>query len=574
MAQARVSIRRKVTVLTFALAMSIILVSFGVFYFFSFQNAKDDLMNRSVSSLQMVAQNVTASVEFEDADQARLVLSSLKNLPELTHAVVFREQKVFSQYQPLRSENYVFKAPAQLVAETQIAQDGDFYLISVPVMKDRTIVGQVVGRISTEQLNEQIRQIILILMGLLLVIMLIAFIAANVLNRQISKPIVELAEITEKVAHENDYTIRAQRTSNDEIGDLVEGFNFMLNRVDEQTTALQQAMTDLRNAQQQIVLNEKMAALGQLIAGVAHEINTPIGSIKASIGTISDAMKESMVQLPKLLGTLSETEQNLFYRLLETSLESVPLDSSREERKAKKELTQQLEAAQIANADRIADRLVDMAVFRFVEPYYPLFRKENALEIIRACDELSVQHRSSENIKIAVDKVSKIVFALKNYARFDTTANNEEKRKASVVEGMVNVLTLYHNLLKKGIEVYRFFEPNIPEIYCYPDELNQVWTNLIHNAIQAMNHQGRLDIFITTEDGQIVVKIRDYGPGIPPEIRDRIFEPFFTTKPAGEGSGLGLDIVRKIVDKHEGKITLSSEPGNTTFGIYLPIITD
>ena len=573
MAKARISIRRKVTGLTFALAFSIILVTFGVFYFFSLKNAKDDLVNRSVTSLQMVAQNVTAAVEFEDADQARLVLSSLKNLPELTDAGIYIGAKQFAYYK-MTAVNTPIEPPTEKLSEPKVTDQDKFILIAVPVSKDKNVIGKVVARVSTELLDQRMNTIVMVLGGLLLVILVIVYIATTVLNRQISKPIVDLADITKKVASDNDYTLRAKRSSNDEIGELVVGFNHMLNRVDQQTSALEQAMTDLKGAQQQIVLNEKMAALGQLIAGVAHEINTPIGSIKASIGTISDAMHESMTRLPKLLGQLTDAEQALFFKLLDVSLNSTPLESSREERKVKKEITLTLESNNIAHPDRIADRLVDMAVYKNIEPFFPLFKKENASDIIKACDEISVQHRSSENIKVAVDKVSKIVFALKNYSRFDTTQNVEEKKKANVVEGMINVLTLYHNVLKKGVEVVRFFEPNIPDIYCYPDELNQVWTNIIHNAIQAMNYQGRLDISIMTEDGQIVVKIRDYGPGIPPEIKDRIFEPFFTTKPAGEGSGLGLDIVKKIVDKHEGKITLHSEPGNTTFGIYIPMITE
>jgi signal transduction histidine kinase len=105
---------------------------------------------------------------------------------------------------------------------------------------------------------------------------------------------------------------------------------------------------------------------------------------------------------------------------------------------------------------------------------------------------------------------------------------------------------------------------------CYPDELNQLWTNLIHNALQAMNHEGELLIDIDLEGDFIVIKITDSGCGIPDEIKPQIFEPFFTTKPAGEGSGLGLDIVKKIVSKHDGHISVDSCPGKTTFTVCLP----
>jgi two-component system, NtrC family, sensor kinase len=113
----------------------------------------------------------------------------------------------------------------------------------------------------------------------------------------------------------------------------------------------------------------------------------------------------------------------------------------------------------------------------------------------------------------------------------------------------------------------------LPPILCYPDELNQVWTNLIHNALQAMEYRGTLKIDVAQAANQIVISLTDSGKGIPPEDMPKIFDPFFTTKPAGEGSGLGLDIVQKIVKKHQGSITVDSIPGKTTFTVSLPIVS-
>ena len=132
------------------------------------------------------------------------------------------------------------------------------------------------------------------------------------------------------------------------------------------------------------------------------------------------------------------------------------------------------------------------------------------------------------------------------------------------------VLELYRNQLKQGVEIMRNYQP-LPAIWCYPDELMQVWTNLIHNAIQAMAGKGRLDILVAERNNHAVVQVIDSGCGISPEVRARIFEPFFTTKPTGEGSGLGLDIVKKIVNKHAGSIDVESQPGMTTFSVWLPI---
>jgi signal transduction histidine kinase len=141
----------------------------------------------------------------------------------------------------------------------------------------------------------------------------------------------------------------------------------------------------------------------------------------------------------------------------------------------------------------------------------------------------------------------------------------------NITQGIETVLTLYQNQIKQGVEVVRNYQAQLPAVQCYPDELNQVWTNLIHNALQAMDNQGTLTIDAVQKDTSVLVKITDSGKGIPPEILPNIFEPFFTTKPAGEGSGLGLDIVKKIIEKHQGKIDVESVPGQTAFTVSLPI---
>ncbi|MEL6249415.1 MAG: ATP-binding protein, partial [Cyanobacteria bacterium J06627_15] len=129
-----------------------------------------------------------------------------------------------------------------------------------------------------------------------------------------------------------------------------------------------------------------------------------------------------------------------------------------------------------------------------------------------------------------------------------------------------------HNQIKYGVTVERHYQ-DLPQIWCYFDELNQVWTNLIHNALQAMDNRGTLTIEGAAETDGLVVRITDSGSGIPPEVQDRIFQPFFTTKAPGEGSGLGLDIVRRIIEKHHGSISVTSMPGKTTFTVRLPLET-
>lgn len=337
--------------------------------------------------------------------------------------------------------------------------------------------------------------------------------------------------------------------------------------VQERTQELSLALDHLKATQQELIQSEKMAALGQLIAGVAHEINTPLGAIRASMGHISSALQETISHLPSLFQRLTQQQQQVFLSLISHALKSKKNLTSREERKLRRGLRQELEVHHIADTEMFADTLVDMGIYENITPFVPLFQDDESAEILQAAYNLTSQQHHSQNIMLAVERVSKVVFALKNYAHYD---QSDEMTRANITTGIDIVLTLYHNQIKHGIEVIKRYE-TVPEILCYPDELNQVWTNLVHNAVQAMHGEGQLEIAVFQQENQVVVQMTDTGCGVPEEIRERIFEPFFTTKTAGEGSGLGLDIVKKIIEKHAGQITLESRPGRTTFSIFLPI---
>ncbi len=324
----------------------------------------------------------------------------------------------------------------------------------------------------------------------------------------------------------------------------------------------------LQETQDQLVQSEKMAALGQLVAGIAHEINTPLGAIRSSIENIMVFLTQTLEQLPQFLQTLSPERQQDLFTLSQHSLKYKNPFSSKEKRKYRRVLTRQLESYQIGNADTVADTLVDLGVTEDVSLFLSLLKDQEGENILNAAYQISSVQRSAQTIKTATDRAAKVVFALKTYARYD---HSGEKIEANIIEGIETILTLYHNQLKHGVEVIRNYADSLPSILCYPDELNQVWTNLIHNAIQAMENQGTLTIDVFEKEGRFIVRMTDSGLGIPPEVKPRIFEPFFTTKPAGQGSGLGLDIVKKIIEKHQGKIQVDSIPGQTSFTIDLPI---
>jgi PAS domain S-box-containing protein len=332
---------------------------------------------------------------------------------------------------------------------------------------------------------------------------------------------------------------------------------------------LGRTLSDLRAAQGQIVQSEKMAALGQLIAGVAHEINTPIGAVKASGKNIADALNHALLNMPRLFRLLDEDDLRRFQDLIAHADTSTDVLSSREERAITREVTQKLEAEGIADARQTAGILVQLRAQTELTAYLPLLRHAECRLILDTAYSVATIVSNTANINTAVDRVSKIIFALKSFSRVDHAG---EWIATDLRNGMETVLTIYQSQIRQGTELVRQFDA-IEPLRCLPDELHQVWTNLIHNALQAMNHKGTLTIGIHRSGDEAVVSVGDSGSGIPPEIRDKIFDAFFTTKPAGEGSGLGLDIVKKIVDKHHGRIEVQSTVGvGTTFSIHLPYI--
>ena len=341
-------------------------------------------------------------------------------------------------------------------------------------------------------------------------------------------------------------------------------------QVNDQSEQIKISLKELSDTQSQLVQSEKLAALGQLASGIAHEVSTPLGAINSSAENIDSFVNHIFIELPKLAKSLNEKEWNLFFQFMSTTQEyDKVILGTREKRKIKNHLKKELENYNVQNLELILDVLVESSHHNDITSWSSLIQHPKSKEIYHLANSL-INIESGTNITmIAVKKMSKIISALKKFSSQDQV---DEKVVVDVVDTVETVLTVYQNLLKQRVKVEKNYQP-VPKIALYAGEIIQVWTNLLHNALHAMGNEGKLKIETKLKDNEVIeVSIQDDGPGIPIKLQKRIFEPYFTTKKKGEGSGLGLDIARKIVEKHNGTIRFetAAERG-TSFIVSLPL---
>lgn len=340
--------------------------------------------------------------------------------------------------------------------------------------------------------------------------------------------------------------------------------------LDLKNKKLKETIEELRQTQNKLIFAEKMAALGNLIGGIAHEINTPLGAIKASSTNISEVVKKIDEELPWIINHATPEEINWLFTLLnEADARDISV-FSREERQQKRELTAFFEEQNIKNAPVIADLITTLRLRHSKESYLEFLKQPNAQQELQILKVLFSLKRNANNIFVSVEKASKVVRALKGYIYKNEAGESEA---TDLIETIDTVLILTANMIKHSkIEIITKFNP-IPLINCRQDEICQIWTNVITNAIQAMGEGGILEIGTKCVDtDNIIVWFKDNGSGIQDEIKNRIFEPYFTTKEKGIGTGMGLDISKQIAEGHKGRIYFESKSGvGTTFFIELPV---
>ena len=340
---------------------------------------------------------------------------------------------------------------------------------------------------------------------LLATVLLSAFIGAW-LVRYIAVPVQELEQAAQRVA-EGDTGVRLEVESSDEIGNLAHSFNQMtialrerqeeISRANstlaEKNRDLEQTLSKLQEAQQQLIMQEKMASLGNLVASVAHEINNPIGAINSAANTSARSIK-----------------------------------------------------------------IVRAAVENHAETLAGEKRLDRALEVLDRNNEVAV---------MASERIERIVRSLRNFARLDEA----EFQSADLHEGLDSTLTLLDHVIKNRIEVIRDYG-DLPQINCFANQLNQVFMNVINNAVQAIDSSGVITLRTRCDNEKIIIEVTDTGKGIKQEHVKHIFDPGFTTKGVGVGTCLGLSISYNIVRQHRGRIEVESEVGKgTTMRIVLPV---
>jgi signal transduction histidine kinase len=317
---------------------------------------------------------------------------------------------------------------------------------------------------------------------------------------------------------------------------------------------------------------EKMSALGRMSAGLAHEFNNPAAAIQRTSNELNTRISSEVDNVLRLIETHPEREHiiHVLLTLKEKSAQSLFNNLSPIVRaQLEEDLLEQLSELDVTERSRVAETLAEIGVTpEDLKAIKTSLSKDTMAQSILWAENIVMAERLVMEIHRASNRISQLVNSIKSYVHMDRTY---DVQPTDIHSGLDSTLVLLNHKLKgKNIEVVKDYYQDLPHVESFPGELNQVWTNIIDNAIDAMDTGGILTISTSVERDMARVSIVDTGQGIPEEIQRNIFDPFFTTKGVGQGVGLGLNMVKQIVTKHSGDIKVFSEPGRTEFVVCLP----
>lgn len=522
------SIRGKLIAMMLAVTIIALGCGFALVIIADITSFKRDMVDRTTTTARGIGDYCVTPLAFDDREGAAGMLTKLNAIPSITNAAVYdAEGNLFAALDPEAVP--VAHGAREAVSEFQ----RDRLLIHEPIVYEGDHYGVIYLQASTDSLHEKIVRRVLYMLVVMVALIVVAVLLAVRFERVISGPILDLAGVVRRIAAENTYSVRVQKTGDDEIGALYDGFNNMLQQLNDRESERDRAeaalrenerhleelvrqrtseLTDaneqltqeiqervqtereLKQIQGQLVQSAKMASLGMLVAGVAHEINTPVGAISSSYDTLVRAIER-----------------------LKSMVDASESGESEQHRKTAR-------------------------MFKVIED-------------------------ANRVIASGTARVTDIVQRLRSFARLDEA----EFETVDLHEGIEDTLLLVHHELKNKAVVERRYG-DLPPISCNPRQLNQVYVNLLINAVQAIENKGTITITTFCEGDNVHVQISDTGMGIPEESLQKIFDPGYTTKGVGVGTGLGLSICYQILETHEGDILVDSEVGKgTTFTLVVPM---
>ncbi|MEM6840319.1 MAG: ATP-binding protein [Cyanobacteria bacterium P01_C01_bin.120] len=378
--------------------------------------------------------------------------------------------------------------------------------------------------------NQPLRQATLTLWGVVLGIMLlgslVTALVALKIARKIAQPIQVMTQVAQQVTQDKNFDLRVTADRKDEIGLLADALNQLIvwvsdythaleesaqtleHKVEARTQDLSRTIEELKHTQSQLIQTEKMSSLGQMVAGIAHEINNPISFIQGNLFPLRDYFQDLL-------------------DLLKTYQAEYP------------------------------------------QPTKAVLEKQDDIELDFMIEDSA---KLLKSMKIGTQRVSDIVVSLRNYSRLDEAAIKD----VDIHAGLDSTLLILNHRIKNGVDIIKAYG-DLPQVRCSPSQLNQVFTNIITNALDAMfdAESDPMQLVLTTRvasSDQVQICIRDTGPGMPSEVKAKMFDPFFTTKAVGKGTGLGMGICFKIIEQHQGQIEVESEVGKgSEFIITLPV---